>query len=231
MLFHVLTIHNLTVVACWQKQLRWRTRAGSSPGCPSLHRVIAGRTPPRLPPDEAGVAVSLSSHPCCALPLSGEEMHKCQALPRPAPSHPTSPLGKETQVTELGRSHNWTLTSASRGPDLPRDIRGNTPLILPNMKNCLKPTGTTVQWCAWPYFCWECSSLPPQFHHACLMFPFLLCQIQITSYSRQRSVKSSIAHQLKVWQAVQKMEQSKWPAFKTNTFSFTCSLITYSFIA
>lgn len=154
MLFHVLTVHNLTLSA-------WRTRAGSSPGYPSLHRVITGQTPPRLPPDETGVAVSLSSHPGRALTLSGEEMHKCQALPRTAPSHPTSPPGKETQVTELGRSHNCTLTSASRGPDLPRDTMGHTPLILPNIKNCLKPTGTTVQWCAWPYFCWECFSLPP----------------------------------------------------------------------
>lgn len=182
--------------------------------------------PPRL--WMRGCCCSLGSHPCPALALSGEERHRCQALPHPAPSYPTSPLGKGTQVTELGRSHSWTPTSASRGPDLPKKIMGRTPLSLPNKKNCLKTTGSTVQWCAWPYFCWECSSLPPSpIPHACLMFPFLLCQIQITSYSRQGSVESSTAHQWRVWQAVGKMEQSKWPAFKPNTISFIHSLTTY----
>lgn len=90
MLFHVLTIHNLTVVACWQKQLRWRTRAGSSPGCPSLHSHCW--------PDASQAASGWGG--CCCFPelppllcpafiRGGDAQVPSSASPRSLPSHLT----------------------------------------------------------------------------------------------------------------------------------------------
>lgn len=117
-------------ISCWQKQLKWRTRLGNSPGSPGLPTAIIKQTPHRPPPDET--TWGWGSHPSHALTLSGEETPKCQGLPCPAPSHPTPSQGKETEVTELGRNHKRTPMATNRGTDPPRDTMGHTPLVLPN---------------------------------------------------------------------------------------------------
>lgn len=227
MLFNVSTMHNIALVACWQEQLRWRTRPGTSPGQPSSCRVGAGQTLPGCLRMRRCCCFP-GLHPCRALDLSGRKCtgaKHCLTLLPPLPPVLISRKGNPGDWAGQEPQPDSHLCQQRTRPA--KRYHGAHPPSPPKQKHCLKPTGSTVQWCAWPYFCWECSSLPHQFHHACLMFPLLLCQIQITSYSRQGSVQSSIAHQRRPWQAVQKMEQSKWPAFKTNTISFTQSITTY----
>lgn len=130
-----LTVHNITSAAYWQKQLRWRTRPGNSPGYPGLPRATIKQTPHRLPPDETTWGrLPFPRAPTLAMPW----LYQGRRCPGAKPSlillPPIPPHPKERKPRRL----RWAGTT--RGlPPLQAEkqtcweiLWGTPPLILPN---------------------------------------------------------------------------------------------------
>lgn len=180
-----LSVHNITSVAYWQKQLRWRiwrTRLGNSPGYPGLPTVIIKQRPHRLPLDKTTQGWLLFPQALTLdMPWFCWRGRHTSVKPSlcPVPSHPTPSLGKETQGTELGRNHNRTPSSTSRGPDLPNDTEGMHPLFFQRAgiarKTAWRPLMTLCSDAPDLISCQECSSL---INSTTLVWRFLFCCVE-----------------------------------------------------